>query len=174
MRTIDEIKQDIFALVREYSESEQVEKQPFHPGQRIPYCSRVYDAEERINLVDSALEFWLTAGRFCSEFEQNFARFLGVEHVAVVNSGSSANLLAFMTLTSPLLKERAIQRGDEVICVAAAFPTSVAPIVQFGAVPVFVDVSLGTYNIDVSKLEAARSGRTKCVFWRTVLEIPLI
>ena len=110
------------------------------------------------------MEFWLTAGRFCSEFEQNFARFLGVEHVAVVNSGSSANLLAFMTLTSPLLKERAIQRGDEVICVAAAFPTSVAPIVQFGAVPVFVDVNLGTYNIDVSKLEAARSDKTKCVF----------
>lgn len=164
MRTTDEIKQDIFALVREYSESEQSEKQPFHPGQRIPYCSRVYDAEERINLVDSALEFWLTAGRFCSEFEQKFARLLGVEHVAVVNSGSSANLLAFMTLTSPLLKERAIQRGDEVICVAAAFPTSVSPVVQFGAIPVFVDIKLGTYNIDVSKLEEARSDKTKCVF----------
>lgn len=164
MRTTDEIRQEIFALVREYSEREQAEKQPFCPGQRIPYCSRVYDAEERINLVDAALEFWLTAGRFSGEFERELARFLGVKHAALVNSGSSANLLAFMALTSPLLKERAIRRGDEVICVAAAFPTSVAPIVQFGAVPVFVDVRLGTYNVDVSRLEAARSGKTKCVF----------
>lgn len=164
MRTTDEIRQEILALVREYSEREQAERQPFQPGQRIPYCSRVYDAEERVNLVDAALEFWLTAGRFCGEFEREFARFLGVKHAALVNSGSSANLLAFMALTSPLLKERAIQRGDEVICVAAAFPTSVAPIVQFGAVPVFVDVRLGTYNIDVSRLEEARSERTRCVF----------
>ena len=164
MRTTDEIRQDILALVKEYSESEQKETKPFYPGKRIPYCSRVYDVEERTNLVESALEFWLTAGRFCDEFERNFSRFLGVEHVALVNSGSSANLLAFMTLTSPLLKERALQRGDEVICVAAAFPTSVSPIVQFGAVPVFVDVCLGTYNIDVSKLEEARSEKTKCVF----------
>lgn len=164
MRTTDEIRQEILALVREYSEREQAERQPFQPGQRIPYCSRVYDAEERVNLVDAALEFWLTAGRFCGEFEREFARFLGVKHAALVNSGSSANLLAFMALTSPLLKERAIRRGDEVICVAAAFPTSVAPIVQFGAVPVFVDVRLGTYNIDVSRLEEARSERTRCVF----------
>ena len=164
MRTTDEIRQDILSLVREYTEAEQQAKQPFHPGQRIPYCSRVYDAEERVNLVDSALEFWLTAGRYCEEFEREFARYLGVNHVAVVNSGSSANLLAFMTLTSPLLKERAIRRGDEVICVAAAFPTTVAPIVQFGAVPVFLDVELGTYNIDVSRLEEALSEKTKCVF----------
>lgn len=164
MRTRDEIKRDIFALVREYSKLEQSERQPFHPGQSIPYCSRVYDAQEQINLVDSALEFWLTAGRFCNEFEQEFARYLDVKHVAVVNSGSSANLLAFMTLTSPHLKERAIRRGDEVICVAAAFPTSVSPIVQFGAVPVFVDVCMGTYNIDVSKLKDALSEKTKCVF----------
>ena len=164
MRTTEEIKKDIMNLVREYSEVEAAEKKPFHPGQRIPYCSRVYDADERINLVDSALEFWLTAGRYCDEFERNFAKFLGVEHAAVVNSGSSANLLAFMTLTSPLLKERAIRRGDEVICVAAAFPTSVTPILQFGAIPVFVDVKLGTYNIDVSKLEEALSEKTKCVF----------
>ncbi len=164
MRTTDEIRQDILSLVREYTEAEQQEKQPFRPGQRIPYCSRVYDAEERVNLVDSALEFWLTAGRFCEDFEQNFARYLGVNHVAVVNSGSSANLLAFMTLTSPLLKERAIRRGDEVICVAAAFPTTVTPIVQFGAVPVFLDVELGTYNIDVGRLEEALSEKTKCIF----------
>lgn len=164
MRTLEEIKRDIMALVREYSEVERAAKQPFRPGQRIPYCSRVYDAEEQINLVDSALEFWLTAGRYCNEFEQEFARYLDVEHVAVVNSGSSANLLAFMTLTSPLLGNRAIQRGDEIICVAAAFPTTVSPIVQYGAVPVFVDICLGTYNIDVSMLEEALSSKTKCVF----------
>lgn len=164
MRSMDEIRQEIFALVKEYSQAEQEAKRPFRPGQRIPYCSRVYDAQERINLVDSALEFWLTAGRFCEEFEREFARYMGVNHAAVVNSGSSANLLAFMTLTSPLLKERAIQRGDEVICVAAAFPTTVTPILQYGAVPVFVDVKLGTYNIDVSMLEEALSPKTKCVF----------
>lgn len=164
MRSTEEIRQEILTLVREYSQAEQEAKQPFRPGQKIPYCSRVYDAQERINLVDTALEFWLTAGRFCEEFEREFARYLGVNHVAVVNSGSSANLLAFMTLTSPLLKEKAIQRGDEVICVAAAFPTTVTPILQYGAVPVFVDVKLGTYNIDVSMLAEALSPKTKCVF----------
>jgi len=164
MRSRDEIKKEIMTLVKEYTDVEAAEKRPYSPGQRIPYCSRVYDAEERINLVDSALEFWLTSGRYCEEFEREFARFLGVEHVAVVNSGSSANLLAFMVLTSPLLGERAIRRGDEVICVAAAFPTTVTPIVQFGAVPVFLDVKLGTYNIDVSKLEEAYSEKTKCIF----------
>lgn len=172
MRTTEEIRQNIIALVREYSEAEQVGKRAFHPGDRIPYCSRVYDAEEQINLVESALEFWLTAGRFCNEFEREFARYLGVEHVATVNSGSSANLLAFMTLTSPLLEERAIRRGDEVICVAAAFPTSVAPIIQFGAVPVFVDICLGSYNIDVSRLEEAVSEKTKCVFLAHTLGNP--
>ncbi len=172
MRTTDEIKQEIFSLIREYREVEDSFKKPFAPGQRIPYCSRVYDAEEQINLVDSALEFWLTAGRFCQEFERGLADFLGVKHVAAVNSGSSANLLAFMTLTSPLLKERAIQRGDEVICVAAAFPTSVTPILQFGAVPVFVDVKLGTYNIDVSMLDEALSPKTKCVFLAHTLGNP--
>lgn len=167
-----EIKQEIFSLIREYCQMEDAEKKPFSPGDRIPYCSRVYDAEEQINLVDSALEFWLTAGRFCQEFERGLGKFLGVKHVAAVNSGSSANLLAFMTLTSPLLKERAIQRGDEVICVAAAFPTSVTPVLQFGAVPVFVDVKLGTYNIDVSMLEEALSEKTKCVFLAHTLGNP--
>lgn len=164
MRLTDEIRQDIFALVREFNEAEQAEKRPFRPGQKIPYCSRVYDAEERINLVDSALEFWLTSGRYCEQFEQEFGQYIGAKCVGVVNSGSSANLLAFMTLTSPLLGERRIRRGDEVICVAAAFPTSVSPIIQFGAVPVFVDVRLGTYNIDVSMLEDALSQKTKCIF----------
>lgn len=172
MRAKAEIKQEIFSLIREYRQVEDAEKKPFASGDRIPYCSRVYDAEEQINLVDSALEFWLTAGRFCQEFERGLGEFLGVKHVAAVNSGSSANLLAFMTLTSPLLKERAIQRGDEVICVAAAFPTSVTPILQFGAVPVFVDVKLGTYNIDVSMLEEALSEKTKCVFLAHTLGSP--
>ena len=113
MRTTDEIKQEIFSLIREYRQIEDASKKPFVPGDRIPYCSRVYDAEEQINLVDSALEFWLTAGRFCQEFECSFGNFLGVKHVAAVNSGSSANLLAFMTLTSPLLKERPERLGVE-------------------------------------------------------------
>ncbi len=172
MRTKDELRQEIFSLIREYRQMEDAEQKPFAPGDRIPYCSRVYDAEEQINLADAALEFWLTAGRFCQEFERGLGKFLGVKHVAAVNSGSSANLLAFMTLTSPLLKERAIRRGDEVICVAAAFPTSVTPILQFGAVPVFLDVKLGTYNIDVSMLEEALSTRTKCVFLAHTLGNP--
>ncbi|RKJ42002.1 lipopolysaccharide biosynthesis protein RfbH [Acutalibacter sp. 1XD8-33] len=172
MRTKEEIRQEIFSLVKEYHEMEQAAKQPFRPGQKIPYCSRVYDEKEQINLVDSALEFWLTAGRFCREFEQGLGSFLGIKHVAAVNSGSSANLLAFMTLTSPLLQERAIRRGDEVICVAAAFPTSVTPILQYGAVPVFVDVELGTYNVDVSMLEKALSEKTKCVFLAHTLGNP--
>lgn len=164
MRSKDDIRNEIATLIREYTDVEQAAKQPFHPGQRIPYCSRVYDAQERINLMEAALDFWLTAGRFCEEFEREFAEYLGVGHVAAVNSGSSANLLAFMTLTSPLLGDRAIRRGDEVICVAAAFPTTVTPIIQFGAIPVFVDVKLGTYNIDVSRLEEAVSEKTRCVF----------
>lgn len=172
MRTKDEIRQQILSLVREYHKAENETMPTFSPGRKISYAGRVYDAEEQVNLVDSALEFWLTAGRFCAEFERGLGEFLGVKHVAAVNSGSSANLLAFMTLTSPMLGERAIQRGDEVICVAAAFPTSVSPILQYGAVPVFVDVKLGTYNIDVSMLEEALSARTKCVFLAHTLGNP--
>lgn len=172
MRSKNEIKQEILSLVREYRKAEDAAKKPFAPGERIPYCSRVFDAEEQTNLVDAALEFWLTAGRFCQEFECGLGEYLCVKYVAAVNSGSSANLLAFMTLTSPLLKERAICRGDEVICVAAAFPTSVSPIIQYGAVPVFVDVKLGTYNIDVSMLEEALTPKTKCVFLAHTLGNP--
>lgn len=115
------------------------------------------------NLVDSALDFWLTAGRYVDEFEKNFAAYLGVKFCSVVNSGSSANLVAFMALTSPLLGERRIKRGDEVITVAAGFPTTGAPIVQYGAVPVFVDVTIPQYNIDATKLENALSEKTKAV-----------
>ena len=171
-RTADKIKQEILNLVKEYNDARAKETLPFAPGQKIPYCRRVYDEKEQVNLVDSALEFWLTAGRYCAQFERELGTFLGVKHVAAVNSGSSANLLAFMALTSPLLGSRAIQRGDEVICVAAAFPTSVSPVLQYGAVPVFGDVKLGTYNINVSMLEEALSEKTKCVFLAHTLGNP--
>ena len=138
-------------------------KKPFTPGDRISYAGRVFDAREVTTLVDSSLDFWLTAGRYAERFEKELATFLGVQHCSLVNSGSSANLLAFMALTSPKLGERRIMKGDEVITVAAAFPTTVAPIIQFGAIPVFVDVSLPTYNIDVTQLETALSNRTKAV-----------
>ena len=158
-----EMRGEILALVREYCEKYHAPKEDFAPGDRLPYAARVYDYEEMENLVSSALEFWLTAGHYTEEFERGLAAFLGVKHCSLVNSGSSANLLAFMALTSPLLGERAVQRGDEVITVAAGFPTTVAPIIQYGAVPVFVDVTLPTYNVDVSLLEGARSERTKAV-----------
>lgn len=138
-------------------------KKEYENGDRIPYASRVYDHEEMVNLVDSSLDFWLTSGRYTEEFEKELAGFLGVKFCSLVNSGSSANLLAFMALTSPLLGDRSIKRGDQVITVAAGFPTTINPIIQYGAVPVFVDVTIPQYNIDVSKLEDALSGRTKAV-----------
>ena len=161
--TEQKMRGEILALVREYCEKYHAPKEGFAPGDRLPYAARVYDHEEMENLVESALEFWLTAGHYTEEFEHGLAAFLGVKHCSLVNSGSSANLLAFMALTSPLLGERSVQRGDEVITVAAGFPTTVAPIIQYGAVPVFVDVSLPTYNVDVSLLEGALSSRTKAV-----------
>ena len=129
----------------------------YQTGDRIPYARRVYDHAEMCNLVDRALEFWLTSGRYTDQFEKEFAAYLGVPYCSLVNSGSSANLLAFMTLTSPLLGDRAVRRGDEVITVAAGFPTTVTPMIQYGAIPVFVDVTIPQYNIDVTKLEAALS-----------------
>ena len=133
------------------------------PGEKIPYASRVYDEKEMCNLVDSALEFWLTSGRYTDKFEREFAEYLGIKYCSLVNSGSSANLLAFMALTSPLLGDKAIQRGDEVITVAAGFPTTVAPMIQYGAIPVFVDITIPQYNIDVTLLEKALSKKTKAV-----------
>lgn len=156
-------REQILGMVKEYCEVYHNQKAPYQEGQRIPYASRVYDSEEMTNLVDSALEFWLTSGRYTTMFEEDFASYLGVKFCSLVNSGSSANLLAFMALTSPLLGERAIRRGDEVITVAAGFPTTVAPIVQFGAVPVFIDVTIPQYNMDISMLEEALSPRTKAV-----------
>lgn len=134
----------------------------FVPGDRIPYAGRVFDEREVTTLIDSSLDFWLTTGRYAERFEKEFAQFLGVQHCSLTNSGSSANLLAFMALTSPKLGDRRIKPGDEVITVAA-FPTTVAPIIQYGAVPVFVDVSLPTYNIDVTQLEPALSDKTRAV-----------
>ncbi len=159
-----EAREEILAAVREYAGKYHKKDKPYTEGDRIPYGGRYYDSEEMVNLVDSSLEFFLTAGRYTAEFEREFAKYLGVKSVSVVNSGSSANLLAFMTLTSPLLKERQIKRGDEVITVAAGFPTTVAPIIQYGAVPVFLDVTIPGYNIDVSMLESAYSEKTKAVF----------
>lgn len=153
----------ILDMVKEYCDKYHNIQKPFKEGQYIPYASRVYDREEMANLVDSALEFWLTSGKYTDEFEKNFADYLGVKYCALVNSGSSANLLAFMALTSPLLGERAIRRGDEVITVAAGFPTTVAPVVQFGAVPVFIDVTIPQYNMDTAMLEKALSPKTKAV-----------
>lgn len=161
--TEEQAREKMLALVGDYYEAYRKEKKEFEPGDRIAYASRVYDAKEMQNLVDSALEFWLTSGRYTEEFEQKFAQYLQVKYCSLVNSGSSANLLAFMALTSPLLGERAIRRGDEVITVAAGFPTTVAPIVQYGAVPVFVDVTIPQYNINVQELENALSDRTKAV-----------
>ncbi|MBQ9880853.1 MAG: lipopolysaccharide biosynthesis protein RfbH [Clostridia bacterium] len=163
MKTEAQARAEILGLVKQYCDDYKTVPVPFKEGDRIPYASRVYDSEEMVNLVDSALEFWLTAGRYTDEFEKGLVAYLGVKHCAFVNSGSSANLLAFMTLTSPLLGERAIRPGDEVITVAAGFPTTVTPILQYGAVPVFIDVTLPGANLDVGMLEAALSDKTKAV-----------
>lgn len=153
----------ILDLVGEYCDTYHNNKEPFEPGQRISYASRVYDKDEMTNLVDSSLEFWLTSGKYTDEFEKKFAHYLGVKFCSLVNSGSSANLNAFMALTSPLLGDRAIKRGDEVITVAAGFPTTVAPIIQYGAIPVFIDVTIPQYNMDITKLEKAYTPKTKAV-----------
>lgn len=161
--TEQQAKENILSLVEEYYNTFHKKSNDYKEGDRIPYASRVYDSREMVNLIDSSLEFWLTSGRFTNQFEKAFSKYLGVKFCSLVNSGSSANLLAFMALTSPLLKERRILPGDEVITVAAGFPTTVTPIVQYGAVPVFVDVTIPQYNIDVTMLEEAYSEKTKAV-----------
>ena len=162
-KTEQEARREILSVVEEYCNKYHNIKREFKEGDRISYASRIYDCKEMTNLVDSALEFWLTSGRYTDEFEKKLAQYLNVKYCALVNSGSSANLIAFMSLTSPLLKERAIKRGDEVITVACGFPTTVTPILQYGAVPVFVDVTIPQYNIDVEMLEKALSPKTKAV-----------
>ena len=161
-KTEQEAREEILALVAEYTKAYKMPK-PWQPGERISYAGRVFDEREIVDLVDSSLDFWLTAGRYTEKFEREFAKYVGVKYAAVTNSGSSANLLAFSALTAQELGDRAIRPGDEVITVAAGFPTTVSPVIQFGAVPVFVDVTIPQYNIDVTKLEEAVSPKTKAV-----------
>lgn len=161
-----EAREQIKSLVADYYKEfkEPAEsKENFKPGDRVSYASRVYDEKEMMSLTDAMLDFWLTTGRFSNEFEKNFAEWIGVKYAHLVNSGSSANLIAFSVLTAPELGERQIKRGDEVITVACGFPTTITPIIQYGAVPVFVDVTVPQYNIDVTQLEAALSDKTKAV-----------
>lgn len=162
-KTEKQARDEILKLVSEYCDTYHNQKGEFKPGDRISYASRVYDHEEMCNLVDSALEFWLTAGRYTEEFEKAFAEYLGIRYCALVNSGSSANLIAFMALTSPLLGDWQVKRGDEMITVAAGFPTTVTPAIQYGVIPVFVDVTIPQYNIDITQLEEALSEKTKVV-----------
>lgn len=171
-KTEAQAREEILKLVDEYCATFHEQDKEFKEGQRIPYASRVYDSAEMVNLVDSALEFWLTSGRYTEEFEKKLAAYLGIKFCSLVNSGSSANLLAFMALTSPLLGNRQVKRGDEVITVAAGFPTTVTPMLQYGAVPVFVDVTIPQYNIDVTKLEDALSEKTKAVMLAHTLGNP--
>lgn len=156
-------RREILDLVKEYCDTFHNKKKDFKPGDRISYAARVYDSDEMCNLVDSALEFWLTSGKYTAKFEKKFAEYMKVKFCSLVNSGSSANLIAFMALTSPLLGERQVKRGDEMITVAAGFPTTVTPAIQYGVVPVFIDVTIPQYNMDVSMLEQALSPRTKVV-----------
>jgi CDP-6-deoxy-D-xylo-4-hexulose-3-dehydrase len=158
-----EARDAIKALVAEYYHDFKEKKEPFKEGDRISYASRVFDEKEMCSLTDAMLDFWLTTGRFSDEFEKNFAEWIGVKFAHLVNSGSSANLLAFMTLTAPELGDRQILPGDEIITVAAGFPTTVTPAIQYGAIPVFVDVTIPQYNIDVDALEAAYSDKCKAV-----------
>lgn len=159
----EQARKEILGMVEEYCGKYHNQEKPFKEGDRIPYASRYYGSEEMVNLVDSSLEFWLTSGRYTDQFEKEFSQYLGIRYCSLVNSGSSANLLAFMALTSPLMGERRILPGDEVITVAAGFPTTIAPIIQYGAVPVFVDMTIPQYNMDASMLEEALSDRTKAV-----------
>lgn len=158
-----EARAEILSLVAQYYHTYKAQNDPYRAGDRITYAARVFDEKEMCSLVDSALDFWLTTGRYADEFERSFAQWLGIKYAHLVNSGSSANLIAFSVLTAPELGQRQIKRGDEVITVACGFPTTVTPILQYGAVPVFVDVTVPQYNIDVTKLEAALSEKTKAV-----------
>jgi len=157
-----EIREIILEKTKEYYQAKFANKK-YTMGDRIPFAGRVFDEKELVNLVDSSLDFWLTTGRYANDFEYEFAQFMEVGHCLLVNSGSSANLVALTTLTSPKLGEKRLKKGDEVITVAAGFPTTINPIIQNGLVPVFVDVELGTYNIKVDDLEKAFSEKTRAI-----------
>ncbi|GHT02170.1 lipopolysaccharide biosynthesis protein RfbH [Bacteroidia bacterium] len=160
----EELKKQILQLTQEYYQEVHGQPKAFEAGKTfVNYGGRYFDDKELVNLVDSSLDFWLTAGPWAHKFEKRFAEWLGVKYCSLTNSGSSANLLAFMALTSPQLGDRRVKRGDEVITVACGFPTTVTPIIQYGAIPVFVDVTVPEYNVDVTKLEAALSSKTKAV-----------
>ena len=161
----NDAREQIKSLVAEYYEKYKKPEQEkeFMPGDRLSYASRVYDEKEMCALTDATLDFWLTTGRFADQFEKEFAAWIGVKWAHLVNSGSSANLIAFMALTAPELGDRQIKKGDEIITVACGFPTTITPAIQYGAVPVFVDVTVPQYNIDVNQLEAALSPKTKAV-----------
>ncbi len=160
----EELKQQILELTADYYREVHGQPKAFEAGKTfLNYGGRYFDERELVNLVDSSLDFWLTAGPWAHRFETRFAEWLGVKYCSAVNSGSSANLLAFMALTSPLLGERRVKRGDEVITVACGFPTTVTPIIQYGAMPVFVDVTIPQYNIDTAQLDAALSSKTKAI-----------
>ena len=172
MDSIEELRREILEKVETYFHLA-FKTEEFIPGEtKVNYGGRVFDQEELVRLVDSSLDFWLTTGRYAEKFEKAFAKYLGVKYCSLTNSGSSANLLAFMSLTSPLLGEKRVKRGDEVITVAAGFPTTVTPVIQYGAVPVFVDVTPDTYNIDVTQLEAALSEKTRAVMLAHTLGNP--
>lgn len=166
-----EARERIKTLVAQYYHDFK-KKDDFRSGDRISYASRVFDEKEMCSLTDAVLDFWLTTGRFSAQFEKEFAEWIGVKYAHLVNSGSSANLIAFSVLTAPELGERQIQRGDEVITVACGFPTTVAPILQYGAVPVFVDMTVPQYNIDTEQLEKALTSRTKAVILAHTLGNP--
>lgn len=168
----EEARKEILAFVADYYHQFKENKNAYADGERVPYAGRVFNEKEMCSLAEATLDFWLTSGRFVDRFEKEFAKFLGVRYASVVNSGSSANLVAFFALTAPELGDRAIKRGDEVITVAAGFPTTVTPIVQYGAVPVFVDVTIPYYDIDINKLEEAYSPKTKAVFMAHTLGNP--
>lgn len=157
------LRQEVIAATVKYYDFQYRKQDTFSPGDRISYAGRVFDEKEIVNLVESGLDFWLTSGKYTETFEKNLAEYLGVKHCSVVNSGSSANLLAFSALTSAQLGERRILPGDEVITIAAGFPTTVTPIIQYGAIPVFVDIDIPGYNINCSMLDEALSGRTKAI-----------
>jgi CDP-6-deoxy-D-xylo-4-hexulose-3-dehydrase len=169
---IKSLRQEIITKTIEYYQLKFAQKE-FIPGKtRVNYAGRVFDEKELINAVDASLDFWLTEGRFSEEFSEKIVEFLDVEHVLLTNSGSSANLLAFSALTSEKLGDRRLNAGDEVIAVAAGFPATVTPIVQYGLIPVFVDVDIPTYNIDTEQLRKAITPKTKCIFLAHTLGNP--
>jgi len=173
MKIEKEIRKEIFNRVVELHNLRKMQEK-FIPGKtRINYGGRIYDEKEMIALVDASLDFWLTAGRYAKQFEENFAKFLGVKHCLLTNSGSSANLLAISALTSPKLEERKLKPGDEIITTACGFPTTVNPIIQNNLIPVFIDVDLGTYNIQVDKIEGAITEKTKAIFIAHTLGNPV-